>query len=144
MSQSIRTTTESLIKDYLLNKNVLTDVTVYVSDSKDQMTLPKLVILCETAKIHPEIPDCLGNYVCSIRFSLFSNSDDTSIEAHRSRCADLMGTFQFNELNNVKDFFEDSDQLHLYDITFQSEDEGVDGRSWATVFNYEFLVVLPS
>lgn len=144
MSQSIRTTTESLIRDYLSNKSVLTDVTVYVSDSKDQMILPKLVILCETARVHPEIPDCLGNYVCSIRFSLFSNSDDTSIEAHRTRCADLMGTFQFDELNNVKEFFDDSDQLHLYDINFQSEDEGIDGRSWATVFNYEFLVVLPS
>jgi hypothetical protein len=49
-----------------------------------------------------------------------------------------------DSLPNIKTAFTTSGDATCYDVTVQNEDEGVDERSWATVFSYDVLVVLPA
>jgi hypothetical protein len=142
-TKSIRHIVEQVLKTYLSTETGLTGVSLYTGDSADVMTLPKLVILCESARTPNDLPEGLGNYSCSVRMTLFSNTDDTTLTDHRARCAGLAGSMSVDSLPNIKAAFTASGDATCYDVTVQNEDEGVDERSWATVFSYDVLVVLP-
>jgi hypothetical protein len=143
-TKSIRHIVEQVLKTYLSTETGLTGVSLYTGDSADVMTLPKLVILCESARTPNDLPEGLGNYSCSVRMTLFSNTDGTSLTDHRARCASLAGSMSIDSLPNIKAAFTSSGDATCYDVTIQNEDEGVDERSWATVFSYDVLVVLPA
>lgn len=143
-TKSIRHIVESVLKTYLTSETGLTGVNLYTGDSADTMTLPKLVILCDSARAPSDLPEGLGNYMCSVRMTLFSNTDDTTLADHRSRCAALAGAMSSDSLTALKSAFTASGDASLYDVTIQNEDEGVDERSWATVFSFEILIVLPA
>lgn len=143
-TKSIRHIVEQVLKTYLSTETGLTGVSLYTGDSADVMTLPKLVILCESARTPNDLPEGLGNYSCSVRMTLFSNADDTTLTDHRARCAGLTGAMSIASLPGIKTAFTNSGDATCYDVTPQNEDEGVDERSWATVFSYDVLVVLPA
>lgn len=143
-TKSIRHIVEQVLKTYLSTETGLTGVNLYTGDSNDTMLLPKLVILCESARTPADLPEGLGNYNCSVRMTLFSNTDDTTLTDHRARCAALAGSMSRDSLSAIKTAFTNSGDASLYDVTIQTEDEGVDERSWATVFTYDLLVVLPA
>ena len=143
-TKSIRQIVEQVLKTYLSTETGLTGVGLYTGDSAEVMTLPKLVILCESARTPADLPEGLGNYSCSVRMTLFSNADDTTLTDHRSRCAGLTGAMSIEKLPSIKTAFSNSGDGTCYDVTPQNEDEGVDERSWATVFTYDVLVVLPA
>jgi hypothetical protein len=143
-TKSIRHIVEQVLKTYLSTETGLTGISLYTGDSADVMTLPKLVILCESARTPNDLPEGLGNYSCSVRMTLFSNTDDTTLTDHRARCASLAGSMSVDSLPNIKAAFTTSGDATCYDVTVQNEDEGVDERSWATVFSYDVLVVLPA
>ena len=143
-TKSIRHIIEQVLKTYLSTETGLTGVNLYTGDSGDTMVLPKLVILCETARTPNDLPEGLGNYNCSVRMTLFSNTDDTTLTDHRARCAGLTGAMSIENLPGIKTAFTNSGDGTCYDVTVQNEDEGVDERSWATVFTYDVLVVLPA
>jgi hypothetical protein len=143
-TKSIRHIVEQVLKTYLSTETGLTGVSLYTGDSADVMTLPKLVILCESARTPSDLPEGLGNYSCSVRMTLFSNTDDTTLTDHRARCAGLAGSMSVDSLPNIKAAFTASGDATCYDVTPQNEDEGVDERSWATVFSYDVIVVLPA
>ena len=143
-TKSIRHIVEQVLKTYLSTETGLTGVSLYTGDSADVMTLPKLVILCESARTPNDLPEGLGNYSCSVRMTLFSNADDTTLTDHRARCAGLVGSMSVDSLPNIKAAFTTLGDATCYDVTPQNEDEGVDERSWATVFSYDVLVVLPA
>jgi hypothetical protein len=143
-TKSIRHIVEQVLKTYLSTESSLTGVSLYTGDSADVMTLPKLVILCESARTPNDLPEGLGNYSCSVRMTLFSNTDDTTLTDHRARCAGLAGSMSRDSLSAIKTAFTNSGDATCYDVTIQNEDEGVDERSWATVFSYDVLVVLPA
>lgn len=143
-TKSIRHIVEQVLKTYLSTETGLTGVNLYTGDSSDTMTLPKLVILCETARTPNDLPEGLGNYSCSVRMTLFSNTDDTTLTDHRSRCASLAGAMCSDSLSSIKTAFTNSGDATCYDVTVNTEDEGIDERSWATVFSFDILVVLPA
>jgi len=143
-TKSIRHIVEQVLKTYLSTETGLTGVSLYTGDSSEVMTLPKLVILCESARTPSDLPEGLGNYSCSVRMTLFSNADDTTLTDHRARCAGLTGAMSVDSLPGIKTAFTNSGDATCYDVTPQSEDEGVDERSWATVFTYDVIVVLPA
>jgi hypothetical protein len=143
-TKSIRHIVEQVLKTYLSTETGLTGVSLYTGDSADVMTLPKLVILCESARTPSDLPEGLGNYSCSVRMTLFSNTDDTTLTDHRARCAGLAGSMSRDSIPAIKTAFTNSGDATCYDVTIQNEDEGVDERSWATVFSYDVLVVLPA
>ena len=143
-TKSIRHIVEQVLKTYLSTETGLAGVSLYTGDSSEVMTLPKLVILCESARTPSDLPEGLGNYSCSVRMTLFSNADDTTLTDHRARCAGLTGAMSVGSLPGIKTAFTTSGDATCYDVTVQSEDEGVDERSWATVFSYDVIVVLPA
>jgi hypothetical protein len=138
---SIRHIVEGTLASYLSTQTGLTSVTFLTGDSAATQTLPKAVVLCESARAPADLPEGLGNYACSVRITLFSNADDTTLADHRARCAALAGNMR--DLTSIKAAFVATGDATCYDVTMTSEDEGVDERSWATAFSFDILTVLP-
>ncbi len=140
-TKSIRHIVESTLATYLSTQTGLTAVTFLTGDSAATQTLPKAVVLCDSARAPGDLPEGLGNYACSVRITLFSNADDTTLADHRARCAALSGNMR--DLTSIQAAFTASTDASCYDVTMASEDEGIDERSWATAFAFDVLVVLP-
>ena len=141
-TKSIRHIVEETIETYLSNADGLEPVTFVTGDSNNTATLPKCIVLCESARAPGDLPEGEGNYSCSVRITLFSNADDTTLADHRARCALVVGNMR--DLTAIKDKFTDMGDASCYDVTIGSEDEGVDERSWATAFTFDVLVVFPA
>ena len=141
-TKSIRHIVESTVATYLAAQTDLTTVTFLTGDSAATQTLPKAIVLCESARAPGDLPEGLGNYSCSVRITLFSNADDTTLADHRLRCAALSGNMR--DLTSIKAAFTATGDASCYDVTMQSEDEGVDERSWATSFTFDILTVFPA
>jgi hypothetical protein len=127
---------------YLSTQTGLTTVAFLTGDNAAIQTLPKAVVLCESARSPADLPEGEGNFSCSVRITLFSNADDTTLADHRARCAALSGNMR--DLASIKAAFVTSTDAACYDVTVVSEDEGIDERSWATSFAFDVLVVLPA
>lgn len=138
---SIRHIVEGTLATYLSTQTGLTSVTFLTGDSAATQTLPKAIVLCDSARAPGDLPEGLGNYACSVRITLFSNADDTTLADHRARCAALAGNMR--DLTAIKAAFVATGDATCYDVTMTSEDEGVDERSWATSFSFDILTVLP-
>jgi hypothetical protein len=141
-TKSIRHIVEATLATYLSTQTGLTTVAFLTGDSAATQTLPKAVVLCESARSPNDLPEGEGNFSCSVRITLFSNADDTTLADHRARCAALSGNMR--DLTSIKAAFVASTDAACYDVTMQSEDEGIDERSWATSFSFDVLVVLPA
>jgi len=141
-SKSIRHIVESTVATYLAAQTDLTTITFLTGDSAATQTLPKAVVLCESARAPGDLPEGLGNFSCSVRITLFSNADDTTLADHRLRCAALSGNMR--DLTSIKAAFTATGDASCYDVTIGSEDEGVDERSWATSFSFDILTVFPA
>ena len=138
---SIRHIVEGTLATYLSTQTGLTSVTFLTGDSAATQTLPKAVVLCDSARAPGDLPEGLGNYACSVRITLFSNADDTTLADHRARCAALAGNMR--DLASIQAAFVATGDATCYDVTMTSADEGVDERSWATSFSFDILTVLP-
>lgn len=140
-TRSIRHITEAVITGYLSTQTGLTTVQFLTGDSAVTQTLPKAIVICDSASAPPDLPEGLGNYSCSVRITLFSNADDTTLADHRLRCAALAGNMR--DLTSIQAAFAATGDATCYDVSIRSEDEGVDERSWATAFSFDLLTVLP-
>lgn len=140
-TKSIRHIVESVVSTYLSTQTGLTDVSFLTGDSAATQTLPKAVVLCDSARAPADLPEGEGNYSCSVRITVFSNADDTTLATHRARCEALSGNMR--DIVSIKAAFTASGDASCYDVTIISEDEGIDERSWATAFSFDVLVVLP-
>ena len=141
-TKSIRHIVEANVASFLTAETGLAGVTIYKGDSVDLNVLPKAIVLCDSASPPADLPEGLGNYSCSLRVTLFSNADDTTLADHRARCAALAGAMQ--DVAGLKAVFVTSTDATMYDVTPISEDEGVDERSFATLFAFDLLAVLPA
>ena len=141
-TKSIRHIVEAVVSTYLSTQTGLTTVTFLTGDSAATQTLPKAIVLCESARAPSDLPEGEGNFSCSVRITLFSNADDTTLADHRLRCAALSGNMR--DLVSIKAAFTATGDASCYDVTMQSEDEGIDERSWATAFTFDVLTVFPA
>lgn len=141
-TRSIRHVVEAVVSTYLSTQTGLTDVQFLTGDSAVTQTLPKAVVICDSASVPPDLQEGLGNYSCSVRITLFSNADDTTLAVHRARCAALAGNMR--DLTAIQTAFAATGDATCYDVSVRSEDEGVDERSWATAFSFDILTVLPA
>ena len=140
-TRSIRHVVEATLATYLSAQAGLAGVAMLTGDSAVTQTLPKAVVLCDSASAPSDLPEGLGNYSCSVRITLFSNADDTTLADHRVRCAALAGNMR--DLAAIQAAFVASGDATCYDVSVRSEDEGIDERSWATSFAFDVLTVLP-
>lgn len=141
-TKSIRHIVESTLANYLSTQTGLTDISFLTGDSAVVQTLPKAVVLCESAKPPGLMQQGEGNYDCSVRITLFSNADDTTLADHRARCAAIVGNMR--DLDSIQAEFNSGGDAHCYDVSILSEDEGIDERSWATSFSFSVWTVLAS
>ena len=141
-TKSIRHIVEAVVSTYLSTQTGLTTVTFLTGDSNTTQTLPKAIVLCESARAPSDLPEGEGNFSCSVRITLFSNADDTTLADHRLRCAALSGNMR--DVASSQSAFTASGDASCYDVTMQSEDEGIDERSWATAFTFDVLTVFPA
>ena len=141
-TKSIRHIVEANVASFLAAETGLAGVTIYKGDSVDLNVLPKAIVLCDSARPPADLPEGLGNYSCSLRVTLFSNADDTTLADHRARCAALAGAM--HDVAGLMAVFVTSTDATMYDVTPISEDEGVDERSFATLFAFDLLAVLPA
>jgi hypothetical protein len=139
-TKSARHIVEAVLATYLASQTELAGVSIYRGDSADTNVLPKLIVLCDTARTPNDIPQGLGNYSCSIRATMFDSADDTTLTEHRARVAAIAGAMQ--DLSAIKAAFIAGGDATCYDVTPISEDEGVNERSWASVLGYDVLVVV--
>lgn len=137
---SIRQVSEGVFASYLGADSGLSGVAVYTGDSNDVNVMPKAVVLCDSARPMPQLGDPAGNYICSVRITLFSNADDTTLSDHRVRCATIVALMR--DVDGIQSAFNTDGKASCYDVGVSSEDEGVDERSWATAFVYEVWTCL--
>lgn len=131
---------ESVLAAFLTAEPGLAGVAVYTGDSAEINVLPKCVVLCDAARTPPELPEGAGNYFCSVRVTIFSNADDNTLTQHRDRCAAIAGSMA--DISGIKAAFVADGEALCYDVIPESEDEGRDERSWATVLSYVVPVVV--
>lgn len=139
-TKSARHIVEAVLASYLSSQSELAGVSFYTGDSAETNVLPKAVVLCDSASLPNDIPDGLGNYSCGVRVTMFDSADDVTLATHRARCAAIAGAMQDLEL--IKAAFVAGGDALCYDVTPNAEDEGVNERSWASVFSYNVLVVV--
>ena len=137
---SVRHIVEGVLDTYLTAESGLSGVAVYTGDNAEVNVLPKCVVLCDSARAPAELPEGLGNFHCSIRLTLFSNADDTTLTEHRARVAALSGAM--SDIPAIKAAFVAGGDALCYDVTPETEDEGRDERSWASVVSYDVFVVV--
>lgn len=138
--KSARHIVEAVLASYLSSQPELAGVFFYTGDSAETAVLPKAVVLCDSARVPNDMPEGLGNYSCSVRVTVFDSADDVTLSKHRERCAAIAGAMQ--DLDLVQAAFVAGGDALCYDVTPVSEDEGVNERSWASVFGYDVLVVV--
>ena len=139
-TKSIRHIVEGTLSTYLSSQTGLSGVQILTGDSAATQTLPKAVVLCDSARAPGDLPEGLGNYECSVRVTLFSNADDTTLADHRARCAVISDCMK--SLGLIQAEFTAGGDADCYDVTYRSEDEGIDERSWATSFAFDVLTCL--
>lgn len=137
---SVRHIVEGVLDTYLTAETGLAGVAVYTGDNAEINVLPKCVVLCDSARAPAELPEGLGNYHCSVRLTIFSNADDTTLSDHRARVAAAAGAM--SKLSLIKAAFVAGGDAVCYDVTPENEDEGRDERSWASVLSYDVFVVV--
>lgn len=141
-TKSIRHIVEGVLSAQLALDDGLTGVSIYKGETADLNVLPKLIVLCDSGRPPADLPEGLGNYLCTVRIMVVSNADDTSLTTHRARCASVAGVMQ--GLGALQAAFTATGDATLYDVTPGSDDEGVDERSWASALTFELLLVVPS
>lgn len=137
---SVRHITEGVLDAYLSADDGLAGVAVYTGDNAEVNVLPKCVVLCDSARAPSELPEGLGNFHCSVRITIFSNADDTTLSQHRARVAAVAGAM--SDISAIKTAFVAGGDALCYDVTPETEDEGRDERSWASVLAYDVFVVV--
>ncbi len=137
---SARHIVEAVLDTFLTAESGLAGVAVYTGDNAEINVLPKCVVLCDSARTPPELPEGAGNYYCSVRVTIFSNADDNTLTQHRDRCAAIAGSM--SNVSGIKAAFVADGSALCYDVIPDSEDEGRDERSWATVLSYTVPVVV--
>jgi hypothetical protein len=137
---SVRHITEGVLDTYLTAESGLAGVAVYTGDNAEINVLPKCVVLCDAARAPAELPEGLGNFHCSVRVTIFSNADDTTLTAHRARVAAVAGAMA--DIPAIKAAFVAGGDALCYDVTPEAEDEGRDERSWASVLSFDVFVVV--
>jgi hypothetical protein len=139
-TKSARQIIEAAIAAHISADSGLAGVAVYTGDGDDTNVLPKAIVLCDSARPPNDMPQGLGNYSCGTRITVFSSADDNTLLEHRARCAAVAGAMQ--DLTAIQAVFVAGGDALCYDVTQQSEDEGVNERSWASVFGYDVLIVV--
>lgn len=139
-TKAVRYVVESAIAAHLSAQTELAGVNIYKGDTAETASLPKAIVLCETAGPPNDVPEGLGNYDCMVKITLFTSADDETEATHRARCAAIDGAMQ--DVAAIKAVFVSQGDGLCYDVTARQEMEGTNERSWASQMPFSVLVVV--
>jgi hypothetical protein len=119
----------------------LSAYTVFKGCDSAKLTLPSIIVSCESASFPPELPQGLGNYVCRVKVGVFTQIDDQTQTNHRDAVQEAMGTL--DDVAQVKASFNSIGDASCYDNTMTGLNEETAERAFMTSLTYDCLIVLP-
>lgn len=142
-TKSIREIIESALLVHLSAQTELSGVNIYKGIEVATDSLPSLVINCNSVGNPPDLPEGLGNYLCTVVLELYTSADASSaLTDHRSRSAAMLGAMQ--DVTAIKTAFSTIGDATCYDVTPDTVDDGKGDRALGTMASFSVLVVLPA
>jgi hypothetical protein len=142
-TKSVREIVESAIRTHLAAQTELAGVNIYKGIEVATDALPALVVNCNSVSNPPDLPEGLGNYLCTVVLELYTSADETSaLTVHRDRSAGMLGAMQ--SLTAIKTVFTTAGDATCYDVSPETVDDGKGDRALGTMATYSVLVVLPA
>lgn len=142
-TKSIREIVETAIVSHLSAQTELSGVNIEKGIEVDKMQLPTIVVSCEAVANPPELPEGLGNYLCTVNIGTFTSTDEASaLSVHRARSAAVLGALQ--DVTSIKTAFSTAGDATCYDVTFQTVDQSNGDRALGSMAVYQVLAVLPA
>lgn len=141
-TKSIHEIVEAALVSHLTAQTELSGVHVLPGIAVATMTLPTVVVSCESANAPAEIPGGLGNYSCTVNVGVFSSADEaTATTVHRARTAAVLGALQ--DVTAVKAVFASQGDATCYDVVYGDNIPGNGDRALGAMLSYTVHVVLP-
>lgn len=142
-TKSIREIVETALVAQLAAQTELSGVNIEKGIEVDKMQLPTVVVSCENVTNAPDLPEGLGNYLCTVNVATFTSADESSaLTVHRARSAAVLGALQ--DVAAIKTLFTSGGDATCYDVTFQSVDQSNGDRALGSMAVYQVLAVLPA
>lgn len=142
-TKSVREIVETAVRAHLVAQTELTGVNVYKGIEVTTDALPALVVNCNNVGNPPDLPEGLGNYLCTVVLELYTSADETSaLTVHRDRSAGMLGAMQ--DLVGLKAVFTSQGDATCYDASPETIDDGRGDRALGTMATFSVLVVLPA
>lgn len=142
-TKSIREIVETALVSHLSAQTELSGVNIEKGIEVDKMQLPTIVVSCEAVANAPDLPEGLGNYLCTVNVGTFTSADESSaLSVHRARSAAVLGAMQ--DVTAIKAVFVSGADATCYDVTFQSVDQSNGDRALGAMAVYQVLAVLPA
>ena len=142
-TKSVREIVETAIRAHLVAQTELAGLNVYKGIEVATDQLPCLVVNCNNVGNPPDLPEGLGNYLCTVVLELYTSADETSaLTVHRDRSAGMLGAMQ--NLTAIKTVFTSQGDATCYDVSPETVDDGKGDRALGTMASYSVLVVLPA
>lgn len=142
MSNQIRAIIEDKLSSYI--EDNLTGVAVHKGVTDETRVLPIVIVHAASADRPSAFntqPD--GNYKVGIKVYIYTSADDESLQAHRDRVTAVTGLL--DDTDAVKGLWTSSStEGVLYDIWFESDNEGMQGRKYGSLLTYTAYAVLPT
>lgn len=141
-TKSIREIVESALVAHLAAQTELSGTNIEKGIEVDVQALPTVIVSCENAANPGELPEGLGNYLCTVQVGVFSSADaSTPLSVHRDRCAAVLGALQ--DVTGIKSVFTSQGDATCYDVTYQSHDDSRGDRALGMMASYSVMAVLP-
>ena len=142
-TKSIREIVETAVAAHLAAQTELSGVNIYKGLEVATDLLPCLVVNCGQVANPPDLPEGLGNYLCTVTLELYTSADASSaLSSHRDRSAGMLGAMQ--NLTAIKTVFTSQGDATCYDVSPETIDDGRGDRALGTMASYSVLVVLPA
>ena len=133
--------TEKALTEALKAVGTLSAYSITNGQSDGEMTLPSIVVSCESASFPPGLAQGLGNYLCRVSVGVYTNADDQTIANHQDAVQDVTG--QLDDLPIIKASFTSLGDGTCYDCTMTDLNQGRGERCFMTSLGYDVLMVLP-
>lgn len=131
---------EDAIKAALQAESGLSAYTIHRGEETGEMTLPAIIVSCDSATPAPDIAQGLGNYLCRVTIGVVNNIDDDTETTHRNATQDVMGVV--DDVTKIKAAFTAIGDASCYDTTLTGIDYKPGERAFTTSLAYDVLMVL--
>lgn len=131
---------EEAVSAALKAEATLSGLTIYRGEETSELTLPAIIVSCETAQPSPDIAQGLGNYLCKVSVGVVHNIDDNTESDHRNITQEVMGIV--DNVTKIKAAFTAIGDATCYDTTLQSLNYKPGDRAFTSNLDYEILMVL--